>query len=172
MPKRLVQSAGLAVCFTLAACALPRGARYTLHVTVAPDANEHTPVPVDLVFVWDKEEAGKVAALTAAEWFASKVQSTQDTHKLTVCQWEWVPGQVVPDINLAIPPAARRWARGVFLFAHYRSEGPHGSRVTEGTAVRLDLGRDDLRLIPIGRTLSSQYTLLDQAQACRAISQP
>jgi hypothetical protein len=167
MQKLLLRATTVAACCVLSSCIMPGGARYTLHVKVAPDANAHTPVPVDLVFVWDKAEAGKVAALTASQWFAGKALATPDEKKLTVCEWEWVPGQAVPDIHLAIPPAARRWAQGVFVFANYRSEGPHNSRVTPGTAISLDLGRDDLKVTEIGKTVSPEYALLDQAPACR-----
>jgi type VI secretion system protein len=145
---------------------LTRSARYTLRITVGSDANEGTPVPVDLVFVWDKAVAGKVAALTAADWFATKVQFRQDDpdeRSLTICEWEWVPGQAVPDINLAVPAAARKWARGVFVFANYRSPGAHRASVTPGAEAILALGRDDLSLRSMGNVTSQQSTVLDEA---------
>ena len=167
---RTIEFTSLAVCLTLVSCALPRNAWYTLRVTVAPDANSRTPVPVDLVFVWDKATAAKVAALTASDWFAKKAQFRQDdpdARALTICEWEWVPAQAVPDISLMVPAAARKWARGVFVFAHYRSEGPHRSIVRPGATAILDLGRDDLTLRSIG-TATPQGAPLDQACPAQA----
>jgi type VI secretion system protein len=168
MRMLLLRATTLAACLTLVSCILPKGSRYTLHVNVAPDANQHTPVPVDLVFVWDKAEATKVGSLTSAAWFASKTQVVPDPKKVTVCAWEWVPGQVVSDIHLAIPPALRRWPQGVFVFANYRTEGPHSSRVAPGSAVSLDLGRDALKITTIGDAAAPESSPLDEARACRA----
>jgi len=171
MGKRIVQFASVALCLTLASCVLPRSAWYTLRVKVENDANERTPVPVDFVLVWDKAVAGKVATLTAADWFATKKtelrQDDPDERKLTVCEWEWVPGQAVPEINLAVPAAARKWTHGVFVFANYRSAGTHRSSVTPGVAAMLELGRDDLTVRPDGKATFQQHTP-DDEQACQA----
>ncbi|MGE3176498.1 MAG: hypothetical protein AB7O32_03435 [Vicinamibacterales bacterium] len=157
----------MALVLACAACASPRNA-LTLRVAVAPDANDRTPIPVDVVFVWDKAVAGKVAPLTATAWFGTKAQFLQDDPKrqmLTVCEWEWVPGQVVPEINLAVPVAARRWIQGVFLFANYRTPGSHRAQVQFGTASALDLRRQDAAVTPLGKSTSPAFVWLDEA--CR-----
>ena len=137
---------------------------------MAEDANARTPVPVDLVFVWDKALAGQLATTTARDWFASKkVEFRQDDpgeRKLTVCEWEWVPGQNIADINLAVPVAARRWSQGVFVFADYRSPGAHRSKVMPGSVAVLELGRDDLNLRSGGKPTAEEFVWLDQA--CRS----
>jgi len=164
--------AAVAVCLACVACASPRTG-YTLRVTIAPDANDRAPVPVDVVFVWDKNTAGKVGGLTAADWFASKPQFRHDDpdHKaLTICEWEWVPGQAVPEINLAIPAAARRWAHGVYVFTKYRTAGTHRSSLAPGVTSLLELGRDDATLRSVGSRTSDAYAWVDER--CPAVQPP
>jgi type VI secretion system protein len=125
------------------ACALPgRSPRFTLRVDVAADANGHAPVPVDLVFVWDKSLAAQVQGLSASDWFGRKTQFRQDDPRgeaLTICEWEWVPGQQVPDIHVMVPAAARSWLQGAYVFAHYRVDGAHRYQLPVDTATVLHL---------------------------------
>jgi type VI secretion system protein len=155
-----------AVCLVLAGC-VSATTRYAMRVHVAEDANLRTPVPVDLVFVWDKAVAGQLASTTARDWFASKKfefrQDDPNERKLTVCEWEWVPGQNVADINLAVPAAARRWSHGVFVFADYRNPGAHRSRLTPGSETVLELGREELSVRTVGRTSEQAFEWLDDA---------
>ena len=134
-------------------CVTPaRSTRLQLEVRVSPDANDDRPVPVDVVFVWDKQMAGKLGALTAKDWFDKKTALRHDDpneRAFTVRDWEWVPGQQVPDIDLAVRPAARQWLRAIFVFANYRTEGPHRVRITPGAAT-LALLKDDLTTETIG----------------------
>jgi type VI secretion system protein len=142
-------------------CVTPtRSARLQLEVRVAPDANDDRPVPVDVVFVWDKQMAGKLADLTAKDWFNKKTALRHDDpseRAFTVRDWEWVPGQVVADIDLAVRPAARQWLRAIFVFANYRTEGPHRIRLTPGAAT-LALLKDDLQTEPIGPSQKAPVT--------------
>ena len=137
-----------------AACAhAGRGTRLHLAVNVAADANDNRPIPVDLVFVWDKKMAAQFGELTAKDWFAKKPQLRRDdpnAKAFAVTEWEWVPGQAVPAIDLAVPTGALRWVRAVYVFANYRAEGPHRLRVTPGTAGTLDLLRHNIQLQTAG----------------------
>jgi hypothetical protein len=133
---------GFAACLGIS-CTLPvRSPRFTLRVNLAPDANGHAPVPVDLVFVWDEAVAGQVKELTARDWFSRKAQFRQDDPNgkaLTICEWEWVPGQQVPDIHLMIPAAARSWLQGAFVFTNYRAAGPYRYQLAPGAMTVLNL---------------------------------
>jgi type VI secretion system protein len=168
MAQKTLHATVVAVCLMLSACVAPRTG-VSLRVAVAPDANDRTPVPVDVVFVWDNELLEKVGALTAADWFAAKPQFRQDDplHRaLTVCEWEWVPGQAVPDIDLTVPVAARRWIRGVFLFTNYRAAGAHRLTVTPGTVAQIELRRDDTVLRTLGKTpAAADGALVDACEA-------
>jgi len=66
---------------------------------------------------------------------------------VSVREWEWVPGQVVRDVELAVRPGARKWLKAIFVFADYRSDGPHRIRLAPGTAA-LALLRDDVTIAP------------------------
>jgi type VI secretion system protein len=140
----------LAALLLSTACAhAGRGARLHLAVNVAADANDNRPVPVDLVFVWDKKKAAQFGELTAKDWFARKAQLRRDdpdSKAFAVREWEWVPGQAVPAIDIAVPTSALRWVRAVYVFANYRAEGPHRLRLTPGTAATLDLLRQTIQL--------------------------
>src|SRR5215510_16612190 len=106
--------AGILAAATAAAlslfCAPAAGIRLQLHVTVAPDVNDDRPIPVDVVFVWDKAAAAKLEALTAKDWFEKKAAFRRDDPKeqaFTARECEWVPGQEVTDIDLNVPAASR-----------------------------------------------------------------
>ena len=146
--------AALSYLLLSAACAhAGRGTRLHLAVNVAADANDNRPIPVDLVFVWDKKMAAQFGELTAKDWFAKKPQLRRDdpnAKAFAVTEWEWVPGQAVPAIDLAVPTGALRWVRAVYVFANYRTEGPHRLRVTPGTAATLDLLRYNIQLQTAG----------------------
>jgi hypothetical protein len=134
-------------------CAPKAGTRLQLHVTVAPDVNDNRPIPVDVVFVWDKATAAKLEALTAKDWFDKKDAFRRDDpneRAFTIRDWEWVPGQEVPEIDVTVHAASRRWLRAVYVFANYRTEGSHRARLDPG-AVVLALLRNDLRVEPAGR---------------------
>jgi type VI secretion system protein len=125
-----------------------RNTRLQLHVQVAPDVNDDRPIPVDVVFVWEKETAVKLDALTAKDWFDKKAAFRRDDPRertFTAREWEWVPGQEVPDIDLNVPAASRRWLRAIFVFANYRTEGPHRAHLSPGSA-SIALLRNDFRV--------------------------
>jgi type VI secretion system protein len=162
---------GLAACLGIA-CAVPaRSPRLTLRVNLAPDANGHTPVPVDLVFVWDKPIAAQIKTLTAKDWFVKKAQFRQDDPEgkaITICEWEWVPGQQVPDINVIVPAAARSWLQGAFAFANYRQDGPYRYQLSPGTTTvlnLLDTRVDYETLQPLSGT-GPDYEVLSGVAAC------
>jgi type VI secretion system protein len=125
-----------------------RNTRLQLRVQVAADVNDDRPIPVDVVFVWDKATAVKLDALTAKDWFEKKAAMRRDDPKertFTAREWEWVPGQEVPDIDLNVPAASRQWLRAIFVFANYRTEGPHRAHLSPGSA-SIALLRNDFRV--------------------------
>jgi type VI secretion system protein len=135
-------------------CAPAAGIRLQIHVTVAPDVNEDRPIPVDVVFVWDKATAAKMEALTAKDWFEKRDAFRRDDPQeraFTVRDWEWVPGQDVPEIDLTVHAASRRWLRAVYVFANYRTEGSHRARLGPG-AVTLALLRTEMRVEAAARS--------------------
>lgn len=134
-------------------CAVPaHNVRVQLRVNVAANANDDRPIPVDLVFVWNKDLGKQLDEVTAKAWFDGKAQRRRDDpdgKTFTTKEWEWVPGQAVPEIAVEVPAASRRWPQRIFVFANYRASGPHRLRLDSGTA-SIELLKDDLRLTPAG----------------------
>ncbi len=119
--------------------------RLTVAVNIKPDANENKPIAFDLVQINDKDLARDVAKMTAADWFQKRDQIREDfpkTSSISVRSWEWVPGQVVPDIQIPM----RRAPRAVLVFANYSDPGAHRIRIDPSMPVQLALGRVDITL--------------------------
>jgi type VI secretion system protein len=112
-------------------------------VSIAADANQNMPIAFDLVEINDKDLAKDVAKMTAADWFQKRDQIRDDYPKsssISVMSWEWVPGQVVPDLNIPL----RTTPRAVLIFAGYSGPGPHRIRIDPSKPPSLMLGRDNI----------------------------
>lgn len=152
-PGRSVAAIALAAvaaaCLVLGGCAvLGSGATFggetTLTVSVASDLNRDFPVPVEVVYAYQKKLAAEVLALSASQWFAGREQFARDHPggDYRSWYWEWVPGQ-------AIPPQELEYAVGAqdpIVFVGYSSPGDHRQQVPLSPALTLTLGRDDFTL--------------------------
>jgi type VI secretion system protein len=117
--------------------------RFTIQVNVSDSANQNSPLPVDFVVVMDKKLAPEVAKLSAKDWFDRRVQIQRDfATKVKVASWEWVPGQHVGPIAIAIPANARSG----FLFANYQNSGEHRGFVDVRAPVVANFGPEDFSL--------------------------
>lgn len=141
--------AGIAGVATLTSCAMKQkvrsafGGQLPMHVIVAPQANEDSPVAVDVVVVYDRKLLDDLLKLPASEWFAAKKQFIADHgRKIDVQGWEWVPGQKVESISLDYRPGAKE----VVVFADYHTEGAHRVVVQPQQPFRLLLEERDLVL--------------------------
>ena len=115
----------------------------TLAVNIAADANQNQPIAFDFVEINDKDLAKEVSKMTAADWFQKRSQIEEDfpkAHSISVRSWEWIPGQVVPDI--AIP--MRRPPRSILVFAKYTTPGPHRAAIDVSHRESVSLGREDM----------------------------
>lgn len=142
---RLRAAAALSLTLLAAACAdKPSAMLDTVSVTVAPTANDTTPVAIDLIAVRDKALVDKLGALTAAEWFAQREQAMRD-HPATLglTSWELVPGQTM---RVERPQAEPAWA--ILVFANYATPGPHRLRVPDTRTLTLTAGEKDVELAP------------------------
>ena len=116
------------------------GGQLPFDVEIASDANEDSPVAVDLVFVYDKKLLETLLKTPATEWFAKRSQFLKDHgNALAVENWEWVPGQEVERISVSYRPGARR----VVLFADYVTEGEHRATADPQQPFKLVLGARD-----------------------------
>ena len=121
---------------------------YTMAVSVAADCNANSPIAFDVVEVNDKDLAKQVAQMTAADWFQKRDQIARDYPKaksVSLMKWEWVPGQVVPDIEIPM----RKAPRALLAFANYALAGPHRVKLDPKKEVLVTLARDDLAISPL-----------------------
>jgi type VI secretion system protein len=98
-----------------------------LTLAASDEANNDSPVAVDVVFVADKTLLDRVAELPASKWFAARGDLVGTfPNSIRYQSWELVPGQrlVVPGDQLRGPRVA-----GVFVFADYPGPGAHRVRV-------------------------------------------
>ncbi len=103
------------------------GGDLNVQVTISEQANKNQPLMVDLVIVNDSELLKQLMELPAEEWFKTREQFKRDYPKRTgfeSWEWEWTPGQKVPDLVLPI----RVRAEAGLIFARYHTEGDHRAR--------------------------------------------
>jgi type VI secretion system protein len=113
----------------------------TVSFQVAAQANDDTPIAVDLVMVGKRDIVDTIGQLNAADWFARKNQLRRDyPDQLSVMDWELVPGQGVPATK--VEPDRKAWA--AYFFAAYAAPGAHRAAVTNLHDVDVTLGPDDL----------------------------
>jgi type VI secretion system protein len=136
----------------LTSCGLVRGTqrmfggKLPMEVTVAPEANDNSPVAVDLLLVYDKKALEKLQALSADKWFAGREQYRRDLDgDLEVFSWEWVPGQQVARQQAPYRPGVK----ASLVFADYFSPGDHRVLVDHRRPFRLVLGEKDLSVEPL-----------------------
>jgi len=119
------------------------GGELPFDVTVAQDANEDSPIAVDLVFVYDKKLLDTLLKTPSSEWFAKRDQFVKDYgNALVVEKREWVPGQTFKDLKVAYRPGARR----VVVFADYVTDGEHRVTRDPQEPFLLVLGTRDISL--------------------------
>jgi len=121
----------------LTGCALPgflsfKGTRLgwdAVTLSAAPDANQNSPVAVDVVLVLDEAMLDRLAEIPAAKWFGARAD-LQKTYpqSLSFRSWELVPGQTlrIPGSTFGTPRVA-----GVFIYANYATPGAHRLRVED-----------------------------------------
>jgi type VI secretion system protein len=119
------------------------GGKLPFEVEVAPDANEHSAIAVDLIVVYDSRLVEPLMKLRAAEWFAQKKQYRKDHPKeVEVHEWEWVPSQQVGKLSIAYQSGAQK----VVVFADYGTDGDHRAAVEPQQSFDLRLRNIDFDL--------------------------
>ena len=122
-----------ASCFMgLAGCSMlfPSGDKVKwdeLTLAASDNANNDSPVAVDVVFITDKTLLARVAELPASKWFSVRGDlAATFPDSIRYQSWELVPGQrlVVAGDKLRGPRVA-----GVFVFADYPGPGANRVRV-------------------------------------------
>lgn len=125
------------------------GGRAVMRVTVSEQLNDSSPVPVDLLVVYDKEVLAMLGKLTAQDWFRGGMRKQffkdHPEHAAKAFHWEWVPGQAVPEQRLSYRPGVK----GGVIFADYFFPGAHRVEVDVGKPFLLHLAETDLSVEPL-----------------------
>jgi type VI secretion system protein len=114
----------------------------TVSIRADSTVNADTPIPVDLVVIYDKALAAQAGELTARQWFTRKPQIARDHPRgFRSVSWELVPGQRVPVHRF---PFKRRGARAAFVFADYLAPGDHRVRIDPLRTAHVVLGAEEV----------------------------
>lgn len=143
---RVARRSALTLLLALTACG-PSIATKSVAVVVEPGANNSSPVPVELVVVYDPEILPLLLEMTARQWFDGRAQLLLDhPTSLRTHLWEFVPGQELPMQRLPVP---RDGAVAAFIYADYFTPGPHRVRIDPYSRVLLRLTADELVVAPV-----------------------
>ena len=96
-------------------------------ITAAPDANQNSPVAIDLVFVREQALLDTLTATPSARWFTSRNDIVRSFPEgIGVLSYELVPRQ-----SIRVPEAAfkSQKALAVLAFASYPPPGEHRERL-------------------------------------------
>jgi type VI secretion system protein len=118
------------------------GGDVVAQVVVDAGINQDSPVPVELVVVYDKKLLDQLLTLTARDWFTKKDQIKRDfpgDEAFVSIAWELVPGQVMPAQELSFGVGARA---GI-VYADYFSLGDHRARIDPHQNVVIHLRDSD-----------------------------
>jgi len=119
------------------------GGDVAVKVEAEPGINQDSPVPVELVIVFDKDLLAQLTGMTARDWFQKREQIHKDhpgDEELLTLSWEVVPGQSLPESSLSFGSGAR----GGLVFADYFADGAHRARVDPHQNLKIRLLADDV----------------------------
>ena len=117
----------------------------TLTVQVVPQANQNSPVAVDVVLVHDAKLLKQLTGMSAKDWFAKRTDMERTAPgKLQTVSWEWVPGQNVGKVIVR----GTAVADGVVLFANYATKGDHRALLPHGGKLAIQFAAKDFELGP------------------------
>ncbi len=120
-----------------------------IEITADHDANQTSPTPVDLVFVYEEQMLARLQTMTAAEWFAWR------DGRAGMPQEEafWLSHEVGPGQTRTITdfPEKRNHALALVVFARYQTPGVHREIVRHDRMVRVFLHDSDLSVVPESR---------------------
>jgi len=104
---------------------------------VASNANDNSPVAIDVVIAYDQILLGELIKLPARQWFERRDQFRRDyPQTIQIESWELTPGQTLA----ARPIDVRRYSSGALVYANYLGPGEHRVRVGKEKTLVITLG--------------------------------
>jgi type VI secretion system protein len=133
-------------------------------VNVAPDANQNSVVPFDVVVVRDKDLLKQIQKMDAATWFGAEGRCKfrgGPKAKVQFYSWEFVPNQ-----TSAIDVPAMEGAKAVLGFADYSSPGEHRVTLTTKGGTMVEMGQDGVHALTIATVPSGQPAATPSKKVC------
>jgi type VI secretion system protein len=147
----LLRGAALTAACVLAGCGMFGGPKAVtpdwkkLRIVTATDANNNSPLAIDVVLITDRALVDGISALTAAQYFAARDDMRRSQPGALVVQsLELVPGQ-----SFEIDPKPFRAKKGwaALMFANYGTPGAHRFRLQlDSSGYLLQLNAQDALL--------------------------
>lgn len=99
----------------------------SLVITANNDANQNSPVAVDVVYVKDKTMVTALLATSSSKWFATRSDLIRSFgESVEVSSFELMPSQ---SIRLDTQSLSSNLALAAFVFADYPTQGEHRERL-------------------------------------------
>ncbi|MCB9551915.1 MAG: hypothetical protein H6705_08535 [Myxococcales bacterium] len=130
----------------LAGCGPNIPERLRVAVEAEPGANTDSPIALAVLVVYDEEVMRELARLKADDWFEQAEQRLRDNpdfEDFDLLQWEVMPGQVIPEVELQLQ---ERPSEGL-VFADYYAEGDHRIRFNTSKRIVIVLGPNDFDVV-------------------------
>ena len=116
----------------------------TVEVSAAENANNNSPVELNIVLIFDKKLLEKLAAVKANDWFRNRTQFELDApDQMSVIDLEVVPGQ---STTVALDGDLRLKSEGGVIFVDYPSPGDHRIRMDKLDSIRIKLLKERFEL--------------------------
>lgn len=132
-------AAGMALTLLFGCFSAPGVLTRDIAIEVAPEANDNSPIAVDLVLAYSDVALSRVAAMTPSEWFERRGDIVAAFPKeVKVTRWEVVPGQ---HLNRMPLPSDAHDATGALLLARYSARNAQRESIGGIPNVIVDLGR-------------------------------
>lgn len=147
---RIVAIVALGMAFVLSGCAAtkslfqPSIALTEVKFDVARNANDSTPIAVEVVAVSDEALLAKMLTMTADQWFDPQSNLRRDYPAL-LQTWYY---ELTPGLRMQVrrDPFARRGTRAVLLYAHYKGKGAYRLRLDPYPKASVVFGEKDIAL--------------------------
>jgi type VI secretion system protein len=124
------------------------GGEIKVQIQAEDHINQDSPVPVELLVVYDDKLLDYLLSIDAQKWFSERDQVRRDhpdKKSYVSAYWELVPGQ--PPLKPQ-PISFGVGARGAVVFANYFSEGKHRVRLKPHRDVVITLQANEFSVKP------------------------
>jgi len=116
----------------------------TILIMATPDANDHSPISLDIVMTSSPYLLDHLMTLDAKTYFAGRQQILRDfPRQVLIANWEVPPGHTVEEgLSSLHDPIV-----GAVLFANYMTRGIHRMFVPKTHLLKVQLNKNDFEIL-------------------------